>query len=437
MTTVVQTLAARAAAVGSADLPPRALDQAKACLIFGLTMACAGNSDEPVWQTLSAGAEHGLLATGSGRSVAEVAAANAVLFASRGQNDSHRGLSGHVGCVALPALLAVAEAESRTGAALVRGIIAAYEIAATAAEGFADTLRGKGLRTTSWFGPAASAAGIAVLRGQPVETIAHAIALGFDAGSGSIQCWVEGSDDWRWQAGRSAAAGIVAADLAAAGSTGSASILDGAKGLYKAFDAKPRPFDTRPAWLITETELKPFPGCFINQLPVAALAALMAEASATAADVERLTVTMNMHDSSYPGVSDHGPFASEGAAVMSAPFMLAGTLRDGQPEVRHFREEYNGGDLHDLSASIRIHGSSSVEPYSATLSLELKDGRLLHRATKHDEFRGLSFDRATALIAPVVRAWPWPDRTTRFRHLRAAVAALPGGDGARLLCSCR
>nr|WP_083434414.1 MmgE/PrpD family protein [Sphingomonas sp. Y57] len=433
MASATQQLASRAMAIGTAQLPSRVVDQAKACLVYGLTMACAGNSDEPVWRTLSAGAPHGLLAAGGGRSVSQAAAANAALFASRGQNDSHGRLSGHVGCVALPALLAVAEAEERSGDALIRGIVAAYEIAIAAADGFADNLREKGMRTTSWFGPAATAAGIAILRGQSGDMIENAIALGFDAGSGSIQCWSDGSDDWRWQAGRSAAAGIVAADLAVAGARGSANILDGTSGLYQCFGTTPHNGGTAPAWLITETEFKPFPGCFINQLPAAALATLMSEAGVSATDVERLIVMMNIRDASYPGVSDHGPFSSEAAAIMSAPFMLAGTLRDGQPAARHFRDEYGIGDLHDLGARISIEVSSTIDRYGATLDLTLKDGCQLRSETKPAAFQGMSFDRTIALITPAVEDWPWPDRTTRFHDLCTAVAELPAGDMARLL----
>lgn len=63
------------------------------------------------------------------RSPAHAAALNAARLPSRSQNDTHAAISGHLGCVVWPAVLALAEHCESDAADVMAAALAGFEVA--------------------------------------------------------------------------------------------------------------------------------------------------------------------------------------------------------------------------------------------------------------------------------------------------------------------
>ena len=422
-----ERLAARAQAIAAGPLPADVVEAAKACLLHALVVTCAaGSGAEPVRDLFAkSAASNGhadLLVVGGRTSAVDAAAANAARSAFRGQNDTHPALSGHVGCVVVPATLAAAQAQGATGSDLLRGLVAGYEVMVALADGVADAARTRGLRTTSLLGPAGAAAAIASMLNFDHAATARAIAFGLDAGSGTLQCWSEGTSEWLWQASRSAADGVTAAALARAGASAARFALEGRKGFAAAHvDARVPTPATGPAWHVLDVELKVFPGCYINQTAATALLDWFKRSGISPAQITSIEVRLSPADASYPGVARHGPFDGSASAVMSMPFMLAAVLRDRSIRASHFADEHGFGSLHDLSHRIVVASDETIPSYDAVVDVRLASGRVetLNGVPVPRAREGLAV--AAETLRPLAHEWQWQDSERRYAELVGAV----------------
>lgn len=203
-----------------------------------------------------------------GLQAAEAARWHGTLGSCHEMDDVHRAAVVHPGDTVIPAALAMAQRESASPKALLDALVVGYETAIVLGllSGPSHYAHWYSTATTGVF---ASAMACARLLKLDVIQMQHALALAGMQSAGVWQCRLEPGLAKQMAAGHSAQAGLVAADMAAAGMTGPLSILEGPLGWLKATAGNldsTRAQDllqTPPggSWRIHEVSFKPWPAC--------------------------------------------------------------------------------------------------------------------------------------------------------------------------------
>ena len=141
-------------------------------------------------------------------------------------------IDGHPSVVLVPAMLAEGERLGASGDALLTAYIAGYETWGELAGRDADKHHGKGWHPTAVFGTIGAAAAAASLARLDVDRTVNALGIAASMASGLVANF--GSMTKPFHAGRAAANGILAAQLAAAGMTASPDALEHRSGFLKA-----------------------------------------------------------------------------------------------------------------------------------------------------------------------------------------------------------
>lgn len=148
-------------------------------------------------------------------------------------DDLHRASVVHPGCVVVPAAWAVAEREGAAGTGFLTAVIRGFE-AMTRVGMAAGAEHYRIWHSTATCGPFGSAYAAGSLLGLDAQTMVHALGNAGDQASGPWQFLKTGAMTKHLHAGRAAAAGVLAADLAKLGFTGPPRILEGDKGFFAA-----------------------------------------------------------------------------------------------------------------------------------------------------------------------------------------------------------
>jgi 2-methylcitrate dehydratase PrpD len=381
-------LAALAAFAADRSVPGAAVPviaKARACLLYGLSVAIAGHAaPEPAIAVRSqedeppdpGGATR--LLDGGSRSPESAAFANAVLMHARVQEDAHP--AGHVGVVVLPAALACAQRLQAGGDALLAAIAIGYEVALRIGRDHCAGLSERGFRTTSAYGPFGAAAACARLRGLNASQTMHALALAASA-AGGMRAFVEaGSQDYAFQAGLATRGGMRCASLAAAGATGAASALDGPAGFFRAFGGigsdhgRRIPDGLGESWEFDRVAFKPYPVCQFHRAVVAGVLALRERANGSpAAGIE---VHMHPFEAGFFGVRHAGAFASFAQSFMSAPFCASLAWLRGEVTYRGMND-FAAGDVLDLVGRVRVVADPACPRYQPRIRILLEAGGTL------------------------------------------------------------
>jgi aconitate decarboxylase len=171
------------------------------------------------------------LATGGGRAgMAQAALVNATAAHALDYDDF--AFSNHPSAVLVPTVLAVADHCGASGARMVAAYLAGYEVWADLMSREKDLYYDRGWHPTAVLGPVGAAAAASVAMGLDAERTRHALALAASDAGGVFENF--GTMAKPWHGGRTAAAGLNAACLAAAGMQASATALEGPRGLLRA-----------------------------------------------------------------------------------------------------------------------------------------------------------------------------------------------------------
>lgn len=173
----------------------------------------------------------------------------------------------HSGAVVIPAALAIGERADADGARLLTAIAVGYEVMARVAAALDPaTAKSLGWHITGITGPFGAAAAGAILLGLDTERTAWALGLAGTQGSGLFAFTADGAMTKRFHGGDAARAGVVAAELAAAGFTGPTQIFEAADGGFlraHSPNADPAPLTEGLGvrWLLDDTAFKPYSCC--------------------------------------------------------------------------------------------------------------------------------------------------------------------------------
>ena len=198
-------------------------------------------------------------------------------------DDIIQGALTHPGAVVVSAALAAAEESRASGARLLLGVIAGYEMMARLSLALGAEHNTKGFHTTGVAGPIASVVAAGIVMGLSKEQLLAAIGISCSTAAG-IKAFTQGTGGMvkRMHAGHAAEAGIVACELAKRGFTGPMEGIDGRFGLLEVIggsDVKPEALDSDlgAAFAITRIWVKAYPCCGLIHSTAHALESLKAE----------------------------------------------------------------------------------------------------------------------------------------------------------------
>src|SRR5262245_2667879 len=334
---------------------------------------------------------------------AGAAFANGVAVAVNNQCDSYHMLT-HPGVLIIPAGLATAEGEGRTGAELIAALVAGYEVQCRVARDFIPSTPAHGFRASPVYGILGAAATTAKLLGLDAAATTHAIALAASFAGSLIEGQRTGARDADFAEAQAARNGVWAATLAAHGFQGAATALEGEGGFYHAFTGSHRgnltyaftgPLEADlgdvvaglgERWEVLDVKFKVYPTPGFNQ-PVVWLASQMTARHRLAAEeIERLTLEMNYLETLYPSPRFPRPPASDGSGFGRTAYMVAATVVKGDYPVleRNVEDPRDPGAeiaadeaarIAALQRRVKVLGVIGRPTFAPRLTVEMKDGR--------------------------------------------------------------
>jgi 2-methylcitrate dehydratase PrpD len=401
VTPALHSLAAFGASLRADSLPPGIAEKARACVLYGAAVgiaSCATAQPRIAAAAASAQGEATRFLDGARVAAGDAAFANGALFHARCQEDAHP--TGHLGTVVLPTAFAEAETQDASGAELIAGIVAGYEIGLRIGRDHAADLSAPGFRTTSAYGVFAAAAASARLRRLDADTTHHALALAASMAGGLRAFVAAGSDEFPYQAGLAARNGLLASALAACGAEGPRDVLSGAAGFYGAFGGVPgRDYAARiadglgTAYEMEQVAYKPYPTCQFHRGVVHALLRLRSEAAG--AEAARIEIRMNPGEADFWGVRHTGPFTRFPQTFMSAPFCAAVAWTHGAVRLADMHD-FNAPSTFALLQRVEVVADATRRRYCPAVVVTLADGRRL-AADEDEGANAFTLDWAAAM----------------------------------------
>ncbi|MFA7666849.1 MAG: MmgE/PrpD family protein [Burkholderiaceae bacterium] len=393
-------------------LPPEVIAKAKACLFngYGIALGCHTTPFAPVARRAALAMDGevtgGATLLGDGRktSVDGAALANSALFHGRGQEDTCG--AAHIGAIIIPLLTALIEARGYPTDRLIPALVAGYEAGGLLENAYSGHTTPAGLRASPLYGTIAAAAAASRMMGLDAGQTAAALANAAAFTGGILQSFEDGTDEWRYQVGVAGRLGHVAAQLALAGSYSAPHAFEGRAGFVAAFartrcDADALATRLGRDWSIHRVTFKPFPVCAFNQTPVTA--ALMLREQIGDRAIARLRVRMNPFETGYAGMDSKGPFSTLSGTLMSIPFCIANTLRNGTPTVDNMTA-YDDAAVNALVERIDLVSDEGVARLCCVIEVELEDGSRLTREQ---------------LMTPADYSYDWPTVSALVRRVGA------------------
>lgn len=368
-----------------AQVPPTVVEKARTCLLNGYGIALGGHATPyaPVARSaalaLDGERSDGATLLGDGRktTVSGAALANAALFHGRAQEDTCG--AGHFGTIMIPLLTALVESRGLSPARMLTALIAGYEVGGLLESTYGPKTTPTGLRSSPLYGTLAAAAASAHLLGLDALRCAAALANAASFTGGILQSFADGTDEWRYQVGVAARNGLVATELARAGSRSAPGAFEGRSGFVKAFartDCDVRELLARlgQEWSVLRVTFKPYPVCAFNQTPVTG--ALILREKLKGQGLKQVRVRMNPFETGYAGMDAKGPFDSVSGTLMSIPFCIALTLLRGTPSMAAMTT-YDDAEVNAFAQRIELVTDDSVNVLSCVIEAETADGERL------------------------------------------------------------
>jgi 2-methylcitrate dehydratase PrpD len=298
------TLVADHVAATRADtLDPATLEHAKQAVLdcIGIAVRAAEADSTPALMRavdgLDAGGPARVIGVARRYQPQYAALLNAALAHTLDFDDTHAGGSIHPGAAVIPAALAAAETEHRSGAAFVAAVVAGYDVAVRLSEILTPTAQyARGFHPTAICGVFAAAAAAGSLAGDDPATLASAFGVALSCAAGSMQYLENGSWNKRFHVGFAAHDGLIAERFARAGVVGAARAFEGRFGFATGY-AGAGDFAALPAKLagpraLDETAFKPYPSCRYTHAALDELIELQRAHAFAPECIERVTIAL-------------------------------------------------------------------------------------------------------------------------------------------------
>jgi len=222
------------------ELPPQLAASARTALIDNLGCGLFGATRE--WGRMitdhvrEEGSRGRATVYGGSETIAPARAALANGTCTHGfeLDDIIMGALAHPGAVVVPAALAAAESTQADGHALLRAIVAGYEVMARVGAALGHDHNNRGFHTTGIAGPVAAAVAAGMVMDLPLDALHSAVGTACSSASG-LKAFTQGTGGMvkRMHAGRAAESGVLACELARRGFAGPQAGVDGRFGLLE------------------------------------------------------------------------------------------------------------------------------------------------------------------------------------------------------------
>ena len=300
------------------------------------------------------------------------------------QKDRVYGLLTHPTAPCLPAALAVAEQLDCSGRELALAYNLGVEVESKISEAMSPRHYQHGFHSTATCGVFASAAAAARLYGLDVAQTRCTLAISASQAGGLRENF--GTMTKPFHAGRAAEAGIIAADLAAAGWTAADGILESPRGFFQAhgggFALDALSGRLGNPWTFAEPgiSIKPHPSGSLTHPGMTRMMELILEHDIHADDVEQVKVGTNHN---MPNALIHHRPTDELQAKFSMEFCMAILLLRRRGGLVEFTDEVINSP--EVQAMIRrvefgVHPEAEAAGYdkmTTIIDIRLKDGRTI------------------------------------------------------------
>jgi 2-methylcitrate dehydratase PrpD len=359
-------------------------------------------------------AEATVLATDIMTSAVNAALVNG-MFAHADETDDFEPVTkAHPGSAVVPAALAMAEREGRSGAELLTAVTLGYDVCCRFLLALGPDLVRASHRsaegTSSTLGAVAAAASLARLDETGMR---YALSYAAQQVSG-IWSWVRDAEHVEKAfdfSGMGARNGVTAAIMVKLGFTGVWDVLDGEHNALQALSVEPKPEEMVAGlgsrFFVTETAIKPFSIGYPIQAPLDAFLTLQREHGLNASNVESIVVRVPedgariVNDRAMPDVN--------------CQHIIAVALVDGRVSFEDSHSYERMADPKVRAAKERVQLIADPElmdpaaPRSGWVEVKLRDGRIVSHFTRHApgtkenpmDTKAVS-EKARLLMAPVL-----------------------------------
>ena len=291
------------------------------------------------------------------------------------------GLLTHPTAPCLPAALAIAERDRRSGRDFMLAYHLGIETECKISEAINPRHYQEGFHSTATCGTFAAAAAASRLAGYDLATTRRALSIAGSQSAGLRENF--GSMTKPFHAGRASESGLVAADFAGRGWTAAGTILEAPRGFFRAAgggydDAAIRGKLGKP-WTFANpgVSIKPHPSGSLTHPGMTKMRELIAANSIKAADVVSVKVGTNKN---MPNALIHHRPTDELQAKFSMEFCMAILLLDGKAGLSEFNDETVARA--DVKAMIEkidfgVHPEAEAAGYdkmTTIIEIALKDG---------------------------------------------------------------
>jgi 2-methylcitrate dehydratase PrpD len=321
-----------AASLKLEDIPPATIEAAKTRLLDTLAVSWAGSDAEgiePLRQMLvdqGVRADSTVFAYGNKLPAGAAALLNSAMGASLDFDGLHEASGVHTDIVVLPAALALAEKHGASGKDLLTAMCAGEEVLIRLG---LSAGTGPGWFFSSVFGVFAAAIAAGKILGLNGDDMNAAMGVALCHASGSQQNLVENRLTKRFQSGFAAQAGVVAAEMAAAGIGGPLQSLEGKFGvntLFTPIDPAVILEDLGTTFHVDELTLKKYPSSFCNHAAIEAALHLANEHNLGADDIQSVNVTVSPFIERVVGEPFDGAEATQVTAQFNIAYSIACAL---------------------------------------------------------------------------------------------------------------
>ncbi len=392
-------LARFASAIQFNDLPKEVVERIKlsvldhiGCVLYGATLPWTQKVAE-LAMAEEARPVASLFGMGKKSSVALAALVNGTSGHAFELDDIHKESIVHIGSLAPPVVLGLAEAAGgASGKDAITAMVAGYEIGARVGNAATMGLFFRGFHPQGTSGVFAASAAAARMLNLNAEQFQHALGMS-GSQAGGLMAAQEGAMVKRFHSGRAAQSGVYAAQLAQRDFTGISDVLEAAYGGYlSVYSDTPNAARLTDGlgreWETLNVGYKPHASVTSIHTALDGLTEIMRENNLKAGDIAKLETGL----SPMTHVHCAWEYKAQGvtAAQMNLYYGLAVTALDGMA----FTEQYKESRLHDPAIFDFISRVSAfVDPeiekmgapfrHAARVRVTAKDGRVIEKFLHH------------------------------------------------------
>jgi 2-methylcitrate dehydratase PrpD len=336
------------------DIPVAAVEAAKKEVLDSLATALGGSSQDGVRELVDMVKEWGgneqstIIAYGIKCPAPNAAQVNGTMIHAPDYDDGHPVAQVHIGCVAVPTCLAVAERmggingkELLTALALGADFLARLGLASRPGSSLIES----GWHPTALYGYLGAAAMAGRIMGLDEERMVNAVGIAYHQCAGNSQCVNDGALTKRMGPGLAAKGGITAALMAERGITGAKNSLEGEYGMFNQYhggdyDANILTADLGKRFEGVNIGDKPYPCCGFTHPFIDAVLSLKSKYNIRPEQVRRITAYGGepAYEICVPAEIKCTP-RNTVDAQFSVPWAIATALVKGKVSSEDFTEE--------------------------------------------------------------------------------------------------